>query len=211
MRELSERTIADFRERVGDAAAKLYAQGGDEAITMREIARAVGASPMGLYRYFEDRDAIVSYLRTRAFNRFAGQLELAFAGGKEPFSRARAVGRAYLEFALANPGDYRLMFDLSQPNERDDSPLARASARATLTVTRHVDDLVKAGIVVGDAKQVGRALWAAAHGVIVLYLAGRLPKGADVRALYFETMRLAFRGARTPSRKIQSITKRRRT
>jgi len=177
---------------------------------MREIARAVGASPMGLYRYFEDRDAIVSYLRTRAFNRFAEQLETAFARGKEPFSRARAVGRAYLEFALENPGDYRLMFDLSQPNERDDSPLARASARATLTVTRHVDDLVKAGIVVGNAKQVGRALWAAAHGVIVLYLAGRLPKGADVRELYFETMRLAFRGARTPSRKIQAITKRRR-
>jgi AcrR family transcriptional regulator len=211
MRELSPRDISDFRDRVGEAAATLYAQGGEAAITMREIARTVGASPMGLYRYFEDRDAIIAFLRARAFNRFAEQLEMAFAKGKEPFARARAVGRAYLDFALANPGDYRLMFDLSQPNERDDSPLAKASARATLTVTRHVNDLVKAGIVVGNAQLVGRALWAAAHGVIVLHLAGRLPKGADVRELYFETMRLAFRGARTPSRKIQSITKRRRT
>ena len=84
-----------------------------------------------------------------------------------------------------------------------------AGARAALTVTRHVDDLVDAGIVIGDARAIGRALWAAAHGVIVLYLAGRLPKGIDVSDLYFETMRLAFRGARTPSRKIQSIANRR--
>ena len=210
MRELSERDVAEFRERIGDAAATLYGRGGEAAVSMREIARAVGASPMGLYRYFDDRDAIIAYLRTRAFTRFAERLEAAFAKGSEPFARARAVGRAYLDFALENASDYRLMFSLSQPNEDKNSPLAKASARATLTVTRHVDDLVKAGIVVGDSKEIGRALWAAAHGVIVLHLAGRLPKGANVRELYFETMRLAFRGARTPSSKNQSNTKRRR-
>jgi AcrR family transcriptional regulator len=210
MRELSEKDIEDFRGRIGDAAAALYAKGGEAAVSMREIARAVDASPMGLYRYFEDRDAIIAYLRTRAFTRFAERLEAAFAKGADPFARARAVGRAYLDFALENPGDYRLMFDLSQPNEEKDSPLARASARATLTVTRHVDDLKKAGIVVGNSKEIGRALWAAAHGVIVLHLAGRLPKDADARELYFETMRLAFRGARTPSRKVQSTPKRKR-
>jgi AcrR family transcriptional regulator len=210
MRELSEREVADFRERIGDAAATLYGRGGEAAVSMREIARAVGASPMGLYRYFDDRDAIIAYLRTRAFTRFAERLETAFALGSDPFARARAVGRAYLDFALENPADYRLMFDLSQPNEDRESPLAKASARATLTVTRHVDDLVKAGIVVGDSKEIGRALWAAAHGVIVLHLAGRLPRGTDVRALYFETMRLAFRGARTPATKISANAKRRR-
>ena len=210
MRELSDRDVAEFRERIGDAAATLYAKGGEAAVSMREIARAVGASPMGLYRYFDDRDAIIAYLRTRAFTHFAERLEAAFAEGNEPFARARAVGRAYLDFALENPGDYRLMFDLSQPNENKDSPLAKASARATLTVTRHVEDLVKAGIVVGDSKEIGRALWAAAHGVIVLHLAGRLPKGVDVRELYFETMRLAFRGARTQPSKIPTPAKRRR-
>lgn len=210
MRELSRQEVDDFRDQIGDAAAALYARGGEAAITMREIARAVGASPMGLYRYFEDRDAIVAFLRTRAFNRFAECLERAFARGDEPFARARAVGRAYLDFALENPGDYRLMFNMEQPVETGNTALAKASARATLTVTRHVDDLVKAGIVVGDPAVIGRALWAAAHGVIVLHLAGRLPKGTDVRALYLETMRLAFRGARAQPTKIQSITKRRK-
>ena len=122
--------------------------------------------------------------------------------GDEPFARARAVGRAYLDFALeVIPATIELMFDMQQPNESGDSALARASARATLTVTRHVEDLARAGIVVGNPQEIGRALWAAAHGVIVLYLAGRLPKGADVRTLYFATMRLTLRGARTASSK----------
>ena len=209
MRELTKQEIADYRARVGDAAAALYADGGEDAVTMREIARSIGASAMGLYRYFADRDAIIAYLRTRAFNRFAECLEAAFARGADPFGRARAVGRAYLDFALENPGDYRLMFDMSKPNAREDAALAKASERAALTVTRHVDDLVRAGIVFGDAEKVGRALWAAAHGVIVLHLAGRLPKGTDVRELYFETMRLAFRGARTrPAQNIVTLSKR---
>ncbi|HVP85721.1 MAG TPA: TetR/AcrR family transcriptional regulator [Rhizomicrobium sp.] len=205
-RELSKEDVQDFRARVGEAAAALYAKGGEAAITMREIARAIGSSPMGLYRYFRDRDEIIAYLRTNAFNTFALTLETAFAEGGNPFSRARAVGRAYLDFALENPGAYRLMFDLSQPDEQRNDELAKASARATRTVTRHVDDLREAGIVTGDSKEIGRALWAAAHGVIVLYLAGRLPKDTNVRDLYFETMRLTFRGARTPSSKIRSLS-----
>jgi AcrR family transcriptional regulator len=204
-RELSKEDVQDFRARVGGAAHALYVQGGEGAITMREIARAVGSSPMGLYRYFRDRGEIIAYLRTCAFNKFSETLEAAFAGGSDPFARARAVGRAYLGFALENPADYRLMFDLCQPDEQGDDELARASARAARTVTRHVDDLRETGIVVGDSKDIGRALWAAAHGVIVLHLAGRLPKDTDVRALYFETMRLTFRGARTEPSKIRSF------
>lgn len=204
-RELTQEDIQGFRAKAGEAAAALYAKGGERAITLREIARAIGSSPMGLYRYFRDRDEIIAYLRIRAFNNFSQALETAFAKGSDPFARARTVGRAYLDFALENPGDYRLMFDLSPPDEEGNDELAKASARATRTVTRHVDDLRAAGIVTGGSKEIGRAMWAAAHGVIVLHLAGRLPKDTDVRDLYFETMRLTFRGARTPSSKIQPI------
>jgi len=210
-RELSPEEIADFRARAGAAAFGLYAKGGEGAITMREIARKIGSSPMGLYRYFKDREEIIVFLRIAAFNKFSDALETAFTKGTDPFARARAVGRAYLDFALENPGDYRLMFDLSQPNEAENSELAKASARATRTVTRHVDDLSTAGVVMGEPSAVGRALWAAAHGVIVLHLAGRLPESVNVRDLYFQTMRLAFRGARTPSSKNHSLAKRSQT
>jgi AcrR family transcriptional regulator len=163
---------------------------------MRDLAKVIGRSPMGLYRYFQDRDEIIAYLRTDAFTRFSETLEAAFASGSDAFARARAVGRAYLDFALKNPGAYRLMFDMSQPGDARYPALMEASARANQTVTRHVSDLADAGIVHGDPLVVGRSLWAAAHGVIVLYLAGRLAPGEDVHDFYFDTMRIAFRGAR---------------
>lgn len=172
--------------------------------------------PDGLYRYFRDRDEIIAALRADAFNQFSDALETAFAKGDEPFARARAVGNAYLDFALANPNAYRMMFDLDPGDEKRYPALAAASARSAETVTRHVKDLIAAGIVNGEAKSVGHALWAAAHGVVVLHLAGRLPPGVDVRALYLDTMRLAFRGARTAPaargrRKITTLQSKRKT
>jgi AcrR family transcriptional regulator len=198
-RELSSEDFEGVRARIGHAATALYAARGESGITIRDIAAKLGRSPMGLYRYFTDRDEIIAYVRADAFDRFADALEAAFASGGDAFARARAVGRAYLDFAIQNPNAYRLMFDLSPPDEAAHPDLRRAGLRAGETVTRHVKDLAAAGVVYGDPRIIGNALWAAAHGVIVLHLAGRLPAGIDVHELYFETMRFTFRGARSKS------------
>jgi AcrR family transcriptional regulator len=198
-KELSSEDFAATRAKIGAAATALYAAKGESAITIRDIAAKLGRSPMGLYRYFADRDEILAFVRADAFDRFSDRLEAAFASGGDAFARARAVGRAYLDFALKNPNAYRLMFDLSPPDEAKHPELRRAGKRAGETVTRHVKDLAAAGIVEGDPRIIGNGLWAASHGVIVLHLAGRLPAGMNVEDLYFETMRLTFRGARTPS------------
>ena len=200
-RELSSEDYESVRAKIGAAAAALYSAGGVGAITMRDIAKKLGRSPMGLYRYFSDREEILAFVRADAFDRFSDALEGAFASGSDAFARARAVGRAYFDFALKNPNAYRLMFDLDPPDEARHPDLRRAGKRAGETVTRHVKDLAAAGIVHGDPKIIGNALWAASHGVIVLHLAGRLPAGMKVEDLYFETMRLTFRGARTPGAK----------
>jgi len=198
-KELSGEDVQAVRAKIGAAATALYAARGVNAITIRDIAKKLGRSPMGLYRYFADREEIIAFVRADAFNRFSDALESAFASGGDAFARARAVGRAYVDFALDNPNAYRMMFDLDPPDEAKHRQLRRAGERAGETITRHVKDLAAAGVVHGEPRLIGHALWAAAHGVIVLHLAGRLPRGIDVHELYFETMRLTFRGARTPS------------
>lgn len=211
-KELSGEDVQAVRAKIGAAATALYAAKGIDAITMRDIAKKLGRSPMGLYRYFADREEILAFVRADAFNRFADALEAAFASGGDAFARARAVGRAYLDFALENPNAYRMMFDLDPPNEAGHPELRRAGERAAETITRHVKDLAAAGIVHGDPREIGHALWAASHGVIVLHLAGRLARGMNVHELYFETMRLTFRGARTPAtRRAKSARKPART
>ena len=74
---LSPADIETFRSRLCDIAEGLFAAHGPDGVTMRELAEAMGVSSMTAYRYFEDKDAILAAVRTRAFSRFAGAMEQA--------------------------------------------------------------------------------------------------------------------------------------
>ena len=177
-RILTDTDVADFRERLCEAAERLFAERGPDAVTMRQLAAELGVSPMTPYRYFEDKDDILAAVRTSGFIRFADRLEAARAGTKDVQARGEAVGEAYVAFALENPHSYKLMFDLNQPDEQNYPELVRAGQRARVTMSGYVKDQVAAGLMVGDAEEIGRMFWAATHGAIVLELAGKLPPGA---------------------------------
>ena len=73
-RVLSDEAVGEFREKLVDAAERLFGQHGLEAVTMRQLAAELGVSPMTPYRYFADKDAILAAVRARAFNRHAAAL-----------------------------------------------------------------------------------------------------------------------------------------
>src|SRR5271156_6704860 len=128
-RVLSEEDVAGFRERLCEAAARIFIERGRDGFNMRELAARLGVSAMTPYRYFKDKDEILAAVRARAFERFADRLEAALAGPGAPQDKGSAVMAAYLKFALEESQAYRLMFDLSQPREADFPDLAAASRR----------------------------------------------------------------------------------
>ena len=99
-RVLSETDVADFRERLCEAAERLFAEHGPDGVTMRQLAAELGVSPMTPYRYFKDKDAILAAVRANGFNRFAEALEAAYDSESDPVERSRIVGDAYVAFAL---------------------------------------------------------------------------------------------------------------
>jgi AcrR family transcriptional regulator len=178
-RVLSEADVADFRERLCEAAERLFAEKGLDGVTMRQLAAELGVSPMTPYRYFRDKEDILAAVRANGFNRFAEALETA--RDKTPGdarAKSTAVGEAYLDFALQHPNTYKLMFDLNQPHEADYPELVEAGDRARATMSAYVEDLLAEGDLVGDPEQIGMMFWAATHGAVVLELAGKLPQGA---------------------------------
>jgi len=177
-RVLSEADVADFRERLCEAAERLFAEQGPDAVTMRQLAAELGVSPMTPYRYFRDKDDILAAVRTNGFNRFAEALEEARARIGDSRTRGAAVGAAYVDFAFEHPHTYKLMFDLNQPHESDYPELVMAGQRARATMSAYVRDLIAEGVVAGDPEQIGMMFWAATHGAVVLELAGKLPGGA---------------------------------
>lgn len=176
-RVLSESDVADFRERLCVAAERLFAERGPDAVTMRQLASELGVSPMTPYRYFHDKDDILAAVRANGFNRFAEALEKARAEGRSARGKGAAVGEAYVAFALEHPHTYKLMFDLNQPEEGKYPELVEAGRRARATLSDYVNDLIAEGVLAGDPEQIGTMFWAAAHGAVVLELAGKLPPG----------------------------------
>lgn len=186
----------EIRELICRVGERLFVERGLEGVSMRDLAAELGLSPMAAYRYFKDKAEILATVRAAAFSRFSDALETAFASEKTPMARARAIGAAYLGFALKESDAYRLIFDLTQPDEHQYPELARQSARAKAILARQAEDLVGAGLAPDDVEQVTNSLWSAAHGVCVLFMAGKF-RGADsCRDAYRATMRWLFIGLR---------------
>ena len=193
---LSETEIAGFRERLIDAAERLFAEKGLEAVSLRQLAGELGVSAMTPYRYFRDKDEMLAAVRARGFDRFSEALETAFAGPGDVDERVAAISQAYIRFAFDHPAAYGLMFDLTQPTEGDYPDLVRAAGRAQKTMINHIEILIAAGRAEGDPILLAHAFWAAIHGLVMLRLSGKLAPEVDfdaVRRTLFQALRRGVR------------------
>ncbi len=173
---------AAFRRAMRDVATRRFADHGERGVTMRGLAEDLGCSPMTPYRYFRDKDEILGVVRVAAFEAFAIAQELAFATERHPVRRLHVLARAYATHALAHADEYRVMFQLVQP-ERDSSDLGRVVRRGWLPLRTTVDEAITAGAIAGDPDELAHVCWAALHGLVTLHLAGKLRLGRELEHL----------------------------
>lgn len=181
-RTLTTTEVDDFRDRLREAATRIFAEKGFEAFTMRKLAAELSVSPMTPYRYFENKEEILAAVRTHAFERFSDVMEAGFASPGDATERASGAGNAYVRFALDNPQSYQLMFGITQ-NSAPYPDLTHAIERARTAMTRHIYPLIEAGVLAGDANLIGHVYWASLHGALMLHFAGSLTSDCDVDRL----------------------------
>lgn len=99
----------DLRQALLQVALVQVEREGVEAISLAALARKVGVSQAAPYRHFPDRDALLAAVAEEAFKMFHASLTDAVTAAKRGDSRRRMC-RAYVDFGLARPGLYRLMF-----------------------------------------------------------------------------------------------------
>jgi AcrR family transcriptional regulator len=189
-RILTQSDVSDFRERLCDVATRMFDARGPEGFTMRELAAELGVSAMTPYRYFKDKEDILAAVRARAFNRFATALETALASDGDAAHIPGTAFRAYADFAFGEPAAYKLMFDLTQPDESLYPDLVKANARARAIMTDNIRLMVEKGIFEGDPELIGHVLWASLHGAIVLKLSGKLSREVDFDRISNEAFRV---------------------
>jgi AcrR family transcriptional regulator len=162
----------NLREALIAAALALIAERGPAGFAFAELARAAGVSPAAPYRHFADRNALLAEVARRGYERFTAALERAWNGGRpDPVRGLEACGRAYLDFARAEPAAYAVMFESGLSLEQD-AELRLASERA-FGVLRGAADAVCAtmkGANRPPALMVALHIWAMAHGIASLFV-----------------------------------------
>jgi len=191
------RTIArSTAHRISAAALGILEREGAEAVTMRRVAAAVGVTPMAIYHHFRGRQALLTFVTDREFEKLVARMG-AIATRRPLARRLARLLDYYLEYAFEHPRVFDYVFSQPRPDARrfPDDFVARRSP----TVNRVADALaaaMRAGVIrKGDRWEIGMMLWAHVHGYIALYRAGRFALSErDFRRLCDRSMRRLLHG-----------------
>jgi AcrR family transcriptional regulator len=188
------RPRGQVRRRLIEAGLSLARAGGPEAVVLREAARQVGVAPNAAYRHFIDRDALLSTVCLEAMREMARRMEGSLArvasGHSTPqgaLGRLRALGVAYLEFALTEPGLFATAFAVPRHLEyATGDAAAGAGERTPLQLLGAVlDELVTAGVLPPERRpQAEYVVWSCVHGLAMLVGQGplrQLPPGPQAQ------------------------------
>ncbi len=180
-------------------AWKQIGEMGAAALSLRGIARAMGVTPPALYRYYKDRDALVTALLMDAFTAFGDALEAArdTRAVADHTGRFRAVAKAYFRWAVENPQRYALLFGTPIQGYLLADELGPVARRSFLILQGVIGDAYNAGKIIGESttirlpislksqyealKKAGMpyepvvthlalSVWSMVHGITSLYL-----------------------------------------
>ena len=184
----------NLRRALLDEAIAIIGAEGLNDVTLREIGARVGVSRTALYRHFADKDALLAAVATEGFRALRRELVTAWEAGGRGDEAFRAMGVAYVRFAVANPAHYRVMFGGAVQPETPDAELAAEGHGAFNALVDALAALQRDGRVRGeDPVLMATYVWALVHGMAMLAIDGRLAGLVDIDPL----MQYAFDRLRT--------------
>ena len=148
------------------------------------MARQVGVSHNAAYRHFASREDLLTAVAERGLAELAASMQPASMpppGGGTPAERARrrlrAIGRAYVGFALAEPGLFRTIW--AAASYPATAPAVGTSAAEEsdpyLLLNAVLDELVVAGAIPEARRPYSETVaWSAVHGLATLLIDGPL-------------------------------------
>jgi AcrR family transcriptional regulator len=172
----------DLRRALLEDAVQTIATEGVAALTLREAGRRLGVSRTALYRHFSDKNALLAAVAREGFQRFATDLQHAWLQAGDTLRGLELMGAAYIEFAVAHPAHYRVMFGQFTELCDRDSQLQRDAARSFTVLADALVMLQRAGLVRRDEPVVlARYIWSVVHGIAMLAIDGQFGPNAGGR------------------------------
>lgn len=163
----------DLRAALIGAAVQILEKEGEAALTLREVARRVGVSAAAPYHHFADKHAILAAVGEEGFGHLADAMEEARAtSGPKHRDILRAIGVAYVRFAVRHPSHFRVMFS-GILAVKECGSLHAAAQRAFGLLLGAIVTAQNAGVLIdGNPARLAIYSWSMVHGLAMLYLNG---------------------------------------
>jgi len=162
-----------------EAALAAAAEGGADALVLRDLAATVGVSPSATYRHFPSREHLLAHVAQCIREDLARALEAARSEVPATGTRSRraerrfaATGRAYVRYALDHPRWFELAFApcAEQPAGVDDPS-------AWDVLVGAIDEMVETGAMPGARADTAPLIaWSGVHGLATILTASASPR-----------------------------------
>jgi AcrR family transcriptional regulator len=172
-----ERRHERTRSAILEAARKIIASEGPEALSMRAIAQHIDYSPAGLYEYFDSKEEIVAAVCEQGHRRLTEYMQRADASLPAD-EYLLELGLAYLDFAQRNPDFFLLMFvnpsTSVDPRMGPDQVMAQMNSQTSSfslllqAITRGVEEGVFRTQPGYGVLEMAFTAWAMVHGIAML-------------------------------------------
>lgn len=203
MSYISERRQEEKERRRGeilDAAEKIAAEAGIEAMTVDQVARQARLSRALIYVYFRDKTDLLFGLSERSLALLRTRFAEAAARHRLGLDQIEAIGRAYVAFAQEFPIYFELLgrFEAHEPRPEEREGNLQNCVLAASRVQQVLVESLRRGIAdgsvradVGDPMLVAFTLYGFTHGIVqvattkaaVLPFHGVIPKALIEHAI----------------------------
>ena len=159
---------------------ELIERDGVADFSISEACKRLGVSTAAPYKHFADKHDILRHVCTSGFDELADAMRHARDG--QPSDQVRRIsdmGKAYVDFAIANPETFKLMFG-STPNLKNDEATREVGHRCFDVLIAEVSDHIGVEAESEDGRTLSVMLWSFVHVVASLaidkdYEAARVP------------------------------------
>lgn len=164
----------DLRNELIRIAAEMLADGGVEALSLRDVAKRAGVSHNAPYQHFADKEALIAAIAQQGFQRLSEAVDAAVASASDAPARLIAVGRAYVGFMAGHPAYLQVMFGAFPHTHYPDL------AQTALDTLNRLVQIVREGqadgtIRAGDAGEIAGLIWMTVHGLSTAVIAQKIP------------------------------------
>jgi AcrR family transcriptional regulator len=167
----------NLRQALVDQAVRTIHRAGVEGLTLRDVGASLGVSRTALYRHFADKTALLAAVATDGFRALRTALQEAWDGAGRGQAGFEAQGLAYVRFALASPGHYRVMFGGFVAKADCDPNLTTEASGAFGVLLAALTELQQRKLVRGgEPEPLALFVWSTVHGVAMLAIDGQLTR-----------------------------------